>query len=790
MKKYSLILFFLILQNTDVVSQYYQDFEAGGGRPANWVNAGTFSNSYANCPPQEQLKACSSGMNTSAAFLSTAAFNLLAPTNNYYVTLWTRAQVIKTTETCRFRVCLENQTTLVKTYFNGGSFFDLSPLSSTNTVWTQYNFTFPLGLSTVQQYRIRLEAEIGSAQRLLTDAWSSNANINGCVSSIPAVTINITSGTNPTNGNPIRLDASVTNLGSPTTYKWTQNAVELSNNIISCNIPVTEVDDQIQCTVLTTVSGCLYSVKSNIITILSPPVYTWNGVAWNSTAPTSTNGAVIMGNYNQPTGFQCSSLKIFSNAVLNISDIVVVNGKLSNWGNESNLVVKNGGKLIHNTNNVSGRVELFISGLFWHYVSSPVSGQNVTLYTDAGGGYTNRNFYYYKEPNNDSWDVANNWIGNMGWTNQSSGTMSVATGYSFYYTSDKTYTYSGNLNNGIYSANLTNNTSSYDIKYDGWNLIGNPYPSPVDWEQVTKIGVANSIYYYNGTNYSYYVSSGANEGAGIGANIVTGANGRYIPVGQGFMVKCLNPTGSVVFTNAARTVFSQSFYKSATENILRLQATGNNYQDETVIRFLKTASQEFDGEFDATKLFSFVKKAPQIYSITKNGDELSINSLKKPIDFENQDHLKIPIGFNAEAGQYTITSNYISISCYQTVFLEDTYNQIIINLQKDKYSFTHTGGDVRNRFRVIFGCLTSNDEKVEENIKIWSFKKTIYLALPANSNLSEYSNFEIFNMQGNKIFSSNLCYKNPNELIEIETNLQEGIYVVKIGANAKKVYLR
>ena len=789
MKKFGFIFIFLVLIISNLSAQYYQDFEAAASRPANWTGS-TFSNNVQYCPPQENLKSCTSGQLTAAAFLSSAAFNVLTPTSDYYVSMWVRGLKIDPARNCKFKVCLQNQTTLVKTYFNSGNFFDLAPVAASGTTWKQYTFTFPAGLSTTEQYRIRLEADIGSGQRIITDAWESNANINGCSSVFPSVTISLTSGTNPPAGNPMGFDASVTNSGSPTTYVWKQNTVDLNNNLITCNIPTANADDQIQCTVITTVSGCLYSVKSNIVTINGVSLYTWNGFAWSSSAPTGSIGAVITGDYNETSGFQCADLKIFSNAVLNISDVVVVNGTLTNWGNQSNLVVKNGGKLLHNTNNVLGSVESYLTGSLFHYISSPVSSQNVNLYTLTSDGYTNRNFYYYNETNYDSWDASNNWIGNMGWTNQSSGSMAVAIGYSFFYTTHKTYVYTGNLNNGTYVATLTNTTSGYDTKFDGWNLIGNPYPSPVDWDQIIKSGVANSIYFYNGTNYSYYVSSGANEGVGIGANIDAGANGRYIPVGQGFMVKCLIPTGTVEFSNSARTSLTQSFYKSKPNNVLRLKVTKDKYQDETVIRFLKTATDEYDGEFDATKFFVSSKNIPQIYTITNNGNELAINSLKEFDDKINTSDLNITLGFKAVGGQYTISGNDICLDDFPYIYLEDLYEATFVNLRSEDYTFTHNGGDVRNRFLIVFGYTSTTSNNKIENLKIWSFEKSIFITKPNNMNLPQNLMVDVYDLLGKKVFSTSLESNLPNWKITMESKLETGIYLVKLGNYIQKVVIR
>lgn len=62
-------------------------------------------------------------------------------------------------------------------------------------------------------------------------------------------------------------------------------------------------------------------------------------------------------------------------------------------------------------------------------------------------------------------------------------------------------------------------------------------------------------------------------------------------------------------------------------NAFRFKITGNNYTDETIIRMVNGATNNFDASYDAWKLFSPNPNVPSIYTQIVAGQELAINTL-------------------------------------------------------------------------------------------------------------------------------------------------------------------
>ena len=97
--------------------------------------------------------------------------------------------------------------------------------------------------------------------------------------------------------------------------------------------------------------------------------------------------------------------------------------------------------------------------------------------------------------------------------------------------------------------------------HKGWNLVGNPYPSPLDWLSEAgwdKSDINDAKYIWNPAAYNYTIFLGGSEPIGINGGT------RYIPSNQGFWVQA-NQNGTLSVNNVARVGIMSStpdFYKS------------------------------------------------------------------------------------------------------------------------------------------------------------------------------------------------------------------------------------
>ncbi len=188
-------------------------------------------------------------------------------------------------------------------------------------------------------------------------------------------------------------------------------------------------------------------------------------------------------------------------------------------------------------------------------------------------------------------------------------------------------------------------TSSGVDANDGWNLVGNPYPSTIDWNAAagwTKTGLDNTIYMIdNSVSPPIYATFNGTVG--------TNGGSRYIPMGQAFFVKA--NSGAFTFS-CAETVKSPGsatiyFREAAPDNVLRIALRQGSYRDETVIHFREDATEHFDGHADAFKLMN---NSFNLSSMLGEDKRLSINSLPA---LSCQNIIRLDVS-NVEEGHYRL----------------------------------------------------------------------------------------------------------------------------------------
>lgn len=395
------------------------------------------------------------------------------------------------------------------------------------------------------------------------------------------------------------------------------------------------------------------------------------------------------------------------------------------------------------------KVERYLTNGKWHLISAPMSNA-------VSGMFLNDYLEIHDEVSN-------------GWTDVTSTTYGLipAKGYALWTVdaNPTTETFAGTTNTG-------NQSYSFTQSGQGYNLVGNPYPSALDWDAVTIPGeLSGAIWLFDPTvgsngDYKYYISEGG------GSNTTT----RYIPSGQGFFVRATGGTGTLAIDNSDRTHGGQNFYKAATQSnqMLVLKATGNNITTQTAIRFIPEATPNVDRLFDVNKIISNSTDVPNVYTKC-DGDKMAINTLPSIAGNET-----VPVYFEAGMdGTYSFTATELeSIPAEVPVFLEDVSLNYLQDLRKNpEYSFTYTSG-VEKEFKIHFKDVTGLDEFTTKAPAFQCFISNGRLSVNylGSSPFEGPATISVYSFTGQRILTN----KTGNPQTEISFFAPAAIYIVHI----------
>jgi hypothetical protein len=208
----------------------------------------------------------------------------------------------------------------------------------------------------------------------------------------------------------------------------------------------------------------------------------------------------------------------------------------------------------------------------------------------------------------------------------------------------------------------------------GFNLVPNPYPSPVDWDNINRTGFSNTVYIRVANNvFASYVAGGV----AINEPFI-GWTGE-IATGQAFWVESTGAT-SLNLTESAKSGNQYQFLREGEpSNLLRIALSSSNQRDETIIWFPVGASNDFDNSFDASKMrngyySSEDEKGRYINIATLGGTkEYAINGLGK-LSCDNSTKLLVA---DVDPGIYTLSFQGLeSMDLGYRVVLVDRYNKL------------------------------------------------------------------------------------------------------------------
>lgn len=374
----------------------------------------------------------------------------------------------------------------------------------------------------------------------------------------------------------------------------------------------------------------------------------------------------------------------------------------------------------------------FVDGVIggdWRYFSSPVVGATLNDWLISGmpitGSFSDSSpagsnnvtsssapSVYVRNSAAGTWDPV---------TGSSTGSVTLENGEGYsaytYVNGDLTLETTGTLRSGNVNIPLTGAAGALDPYF----LIGNPYPSPIDWDQVhdANPGLGSTVYIRIANNeYASY-----NIATGIGADHPNGNWDGEILMGQSFWVDNTNAISNVAINESMKSpVGNGQFLRTSAPapQLLRFELTNEEgtQNDETVIFLSDEEAVGYDNRFDGEKKFNgtfnsetgqrsrmnlstFNNSDPSIYYVF-NG--IPNNICEQSIGVAIQD---VPEGI------YELEFNRITVGAYEVKLIDNFADDQIIIGEGFKYSFEVTSdanSKGLNRFQIQIKSLPIDNE--------------------------------------------------------------------------------
>ena len=536
-------------------------------------------------------------------------------------------------------------------------------------------------------------------------------------------------------------------------------------------------------------SGTPYIASASGITsfgafsVMSYNPTSWSGTAWSSFIPDATLEAFIDGTYSTTANGTISAKKLTVNGgkslTINTGTNLTVQNEVINNGS---LVVENNANLIqvNNTTNTGNVVVkrnssplLRLDYTLW---SSPVAGQNLAAFSPLTSQSPSR-FYAYNSTTNLYSTIASptttNFTTGTGCLIRMPNTADAVTPTAF------VGQFTGVPNNGDLSFTLS-------TAGGGYNLVGNPYPSPIIMATLVTDNstvISTTLYLWRKTNgagsaYCTYNTTGSIFTTNGNANSVNPAG--VIQTGQGFFVQAI-AAGSLVFKNGQRAANTAGqFFKTkqvATPSRIWLNAT-NTAGDfsQMAVNYTEGATQGVD-DFDG----KYINDSPLALTSNINNEDYVIQG--RPA-FDASD--VVALNFKTSvAGDYTIAIDHTDgvFATGQDVFLKDNTTGTETDLKAGVYTFKAAAGVDNSRFALKYQRNLGVNVVAFNNNSITVSKNKG--TLNVNSGGSTISNIKVYDVQGRLLAE----LKNVKSTSASISNLSAAnqVLVVKITSQDDKV---
>ena len=566
----------------------------------------------------------------------------------------------------------------------------------------------------------------------------------------------------------------------------------------------TDIDGQTRNFAAPTIGADEYGVNPYTNTVTCENTTIWDGAAWTNGVPTATTNAIFKANYTQNGG------------TLNACSVFVLNGATVNFINNSTA------RVVHSVNVEETAALSFESSSVLFQIEDDANTGIVTV-ERYSGNLKRLDYTIWSAPVLDSRTTGFQTLQQFSPQTAAGRYFTYNTTQSLFTTVDQNSKFAQGAGYLIRMPNTDNtpgyNTSGTRITFRGvftgtpnngtivkpldatgfgYNIVGNPYPSPISVKAFINANIDNidgTVWLWRKTNdatqasyctvnLSGYTANAAHINAGndlILDPYSIDADGS-LNTAQGFFVKTTAPNKQLVFNNSMRLDnHSNTFFRTAaqesTEEVSRLWLNVTNAAgdfDQVLLAYNAQSTTGFDKGYDGKALSSANISLYSTLAVDGQTMKLAIQARGA---FTATD--VVPMGFTATAaGTYTVNIDHSEgvFAAGQIVYLTDNVEGITRNITERSYTFTTAAGTFADRFTVTYAqAALGTDNPIAATTDVIVYKDNKQVAVTAPQAIKSVV---VYDMLGRSLYNN--AKVNSNEFKTSDINAAQQVVVVLV----------
>jgi len=477
------------------------------------------------------------------------------------------------------------------------------------------------------------------------------------------------------------------------------------------------------------------------------------------------------------TGISAANVSVAGRLRINPGKSLTVTGNLTTTGTfiiKSN-ATSSGSLIVMGTSNGNLTYKRNIkNSTAWFMVSSPLKNQDIDAFANshplAVGSGNNRGLGTYNNSST-AWEYYQNGTSN-------SGNFELAKGHALRFTEAKNAEFTGSLETENFS-------KSVSLGANGWNLLGNPYPTFISVngaaQSTNNLIDINTNLLQSGFKAIYFWDS--NEYKPFN----NASSAKFVAPGQGYFVR-VNATSSEgnantyiqINENMQSHQTGDLFSRSHSDRFeINLKIMDGSIEKYTEIKYINGTTTGLDEGYDAG-MFDGANNSFSVYTHLVSDSDGTNYSLQALPD-SNYENMIVPVGINASASTaITFSLESINIPSGLKIFLEDKEMETITRLDEAGSTYMiNTTSDISGigRFYIHTASEVLAIEKETSLDKISIFKTDkqhirILGLEPAKTTIT------LFTLLGKEVVRKEFTAKNIEDILL--PKLSKGVYLFQI----------